>query len=259
MHNIYLVIGRLWILYFTKKELRPKENKWHNKGYSDEKKILKTKVRISAQCFSPLLFYVFSFRNGAWTIDASCYPSFQVTCLLRFPFSEMWILTEFCLGSTNCHSNVTYWSCRQPASHKSCKIPENMIYELSYGKWDPLIFLTLQDVVTYHRISFSLTQRLSRRSVLMFTSPAAPTSTPTNTDFYTVISIPKEFAASLSHHWVWILDSKAYSAVAITVYVPNALLRMVIKELPLIASYCRIKRAGKQSTKDPRKPKMKLI
>lgn len=25
-----------------------------------------------------------------------------------------------------------------------------MIYELSYGKWGPLIFLTLQDVVAYH-------------------------------------------------------------------------------------------------------------
>lgn len=29
-----------------------------------------------------------------------------------------------------------------------------MIYELSYGKWGPLIFLTLQDVVTYQRVSF---------------------------------------------------------------------------------------------------------
>lgn len=29
-----------------------------------------------------------------------------------------------------------------------------MIYELSYGKWGPLIFLTLQDVVTYQRGSF---------------------------------------------------------------------------------------------------------
>lgn len=132
---------------------------------------------ISAQCFSHLLLwlYISSFRNGEWTTDATLYPSFQVTCLQRFVFSEMWIHLRLCFGSTSCHSKATYGSCRQPASHKSCKVPENMIYELSYGKWGPLIFLTLQDAVTCHRMFFPW---VNGRCVWMFSSPIAPTSTP---------------------------------------------------------------------------------
>ena len=118
-------------------------------------------------------------------------PSFQV---LKCAISEIWILfIMLCFGKTNCQFNATYWSCRQPASHKSCKVPENMIYELSYGKQGPLISLTLQNVATYQRpLSW-----LNWRCVCTFSSLTAPTSTPTNTDFYPSPLIHNECATSL--------------------------------------------------------------
>ena len=70
-----------------------------------------------------------------------------------------------------------------------------MIYELSYGKWGPLIFLTLQDVVTYQRVSFpDSAEGVSEcfHPELLLLPP------PTNTVFYPFAFIHKEFAASLS-------------------------------------------------------------
>lgn len=120
-------------------------------------KIIKSKHRDFSPVFFSLHILIFAplFLNTGKT--RSCYrpfpSSFWLTGLWRFAFSEIGILiVRCCFGSTNCHFNATYWSCRQPASHKSCKVPENMIYELSYGKWGPLIFLTLQDVVAYHSL-----------------------------------------------------------------------------------------------------------
>lgn len=153
---------------------------------------------ISVQCFSHLLLwlYISSFRNGEWTTDAALYPSFPVTCLQRFVFSEMWIHLRLCFGSTSYHSKATYGSCRQPASHKSCKVPENMIYELSYGKWGPLIFLTLQDAVTCHRMFFLE----SMEGVSECFHPQLPLPPPpANTDFSPFTSTHKERSASLSH------------------------------------------------------------
>lgn len=70
-----------------------------------------------------------------------------------------------------------------------------MIYELSHGKWGPLISLTLQDVVTYHRVSFLDSMAGASEC---FHSPL-PLPPPANTDFYPFPSIQGEFAASLSH------------------------------------------------------------
>lgn len=107
---------------------------------------------ISSQWFSCLIFCFSSlnFKHGEWTVVVSFITELSAYWSAEISFSEIWILIiRFCYGSTDCHFNATYWSCRQPASHKSCKVPENMIYELSYGKWGPLIFLTLQDAVAY--------------------------------------------------------------------------------------------------------------
>lgn len=198
---------------------------------------------ISAQCFSHLIFwfYILNFRDRERTVGASFYPSFQGT-LLKFAFSEIWILIiRLCFGSTNCHFNATYWSCRQPASHKSCKVPENVIYELSYGKWGPLIFLTLQNVVTYHRVSFpDSTEGASE----CFHSKLPLPPLPTNAEFYSFSFIHKEFTAPLSSSTEYeFLIQTLISLLAITEYVPEALPHVVIKELHLIASHYKIKRA----------------
>lgn len=135
-------------------------------------------------------------------------PSFQV---LKFAISEIWILfIRLCFGKPNCHFNATYWSCRQPASHKSCKVPENMIYELSYGKRGPLIPLTLQNVATCQ----SPLSWLNWRCVCMFSSLTAPTSTPMNTNFYPSPLIHRVCSFFNFIVWVWILHSDPYSACA---------------------------------------------
>lgn len=110
----------------------------------------------------------FLLQHCRWRIKVSILVQFLGYCLLKFAFTKIWIfIRRLCFGGTNCHFNVTYWSCRQPASHKSCKVPENMIYELSYGKWGLLIFLTLQNVVTYQSLSSWLNQSCfhSKRSL----------------------------------------------------------------------------------------------
>ena len=114
-----------------------------------------------------------------------------------------------------------------------------MIYDLSYGKWGSLIFLTLQNIVTYQ--SPSLTQGKVCLNV------SIPNS------HHLKLHLTRTFTHSPSSirnlqpleviNWVWMLDSNSYSTVAITEYGPEALLHMVIKEPHLIASYCRIKRA----------------
>lgn len=112
-----------------------------------------------SEIFFPLNIWIFYCSIIDGEIKVSILVQFLGYWLLKFAFTKTWIfIRRLCFGSTNCHFNVTYWSCRQPASHKSCKVPENMIYELSYGKWGLLIFLTLQNVVTYQSLSSWLNQ-----------------------------------------------------------------------------------------------------
>lgn len=175
MCNIYW--GKPWILYCTEKQLRPQENKLFSQGYSGKNKT-KSKCHCFSAVFSLLIFqfYILNFRDAVWTGDTPFCHSFQVLVCWYVPFLRFRFYHKaLCFGSTNCHFNATYWSCRQPASHKSCKVPGNMIYELSYGKWGPLIFLTLQNVVPYH----SLLSWLNWSCVWMLSLHIAPASTPT--------------------------------------------------------------------------------
>lgn len=106
---------------------------------------------------------------------------------------------------------------------------------------------------------------LNWRCVWTLPSQTTPTLAPANTDFYPFPSIHKEFVVSSSSADYEFLIQTLTLLVPLTEYFPEALPHMVIKELHLITAYYRIKRArilqfvAKQPTKDPRKPKMKLI
>lgn len=116
-----------------------------------------------------------------------------------------------------------------------------MIYELSYGKWGPLISLVLQNVVTYHRVPLPD----STEGVSECFQPKLPLTPPQLTLTFTHPPHPYRILSFFNFiSWLWNLHSDPYSAVPLTEYAPEALPHMVIKELQLISSYYRIKRSS---------------